>query len=92
VVPVANHDNAVGGFDRNSLDSSTAWMMNEVGADSQARSVHDSLRTSEGEVLQQWLDGLGVSSTADLNALVRTAHLIRNALRPEQVGDQHGQP
>jgi hypothetical protein len=50
VVPVANHDNvqraespgdptATREFIRNALDSPTAWMMNEVGASSEARSI-----------------------------------------------------
>jgi hypothetical protein len=50
------------------------------------------LRTSESEVLQRWRDGLGVVSKAELGELVRTAHMIRDALRPEQVGEQHRLP
>jgi hypothetical protein len=76
-------------FDRNAFDTSTAWMINEVGAHREARSAHDALRTSESEVLQRWRDGLGVVSKAELSELVRTAHMIRDALRPEQVGEQH---
>lgn len=72
------------------FDGSTSWMINEVGANTEARSVHDALRTREGEVLEQWRDGLGTVSKAELSGLVRTAHSIRDALRPEQVGEQHG--
>lgn len=72
------------------FDGSTAWMINEVGANTEARSVHDGLRTREGEVLEQWREGLRLSSKSDLSGLVRTAHSIRDALRPEQVGEQHG--
>jgi hypothetical protein len=65
-------------------------MINAVGANTQARSAHEALRTREGEVLEQWSEGLGVVSKAELSGLVRTAHSIRDALRPEQVGEQHG--
>jgi YD repeat-containing protein len=77
-------------LDRNAFDDSTSWMINEVGANTQARSAHEALRTREGEVLEQWSEGLGVVSKAELSGLVRTAHSIRDALRPEQVGEQHG--
>lgn len=80
------------GLDTKTLHTSTAWMINEVGADDQARSAHDALRTSEEAVLQQWRDGLGVSTKAELSDLVRTAHLIRDALRPEQVGQRDPLP
>lgn len=73
---------------RSAFDGSTSWMINEVGANTEARSVHDALRTRESEVLEQWREGLGVVSKAELSGLVRTAHLIRDALRPEQVGEQ----
>ena len=75
-------------FDRNAFDGSTTWMIHEVGANSDARSIHDALRMREGEVLEQWRSSLGDCSKAELVGLVRTAHLIRDALRPEQVGDQ----
>lgn len=96
---MSHHDNshraqAAGGpplsakLDRNAFDGSTTWMIHEVGANSEARSVHDALRMQQGEVLEQWRSSLGVCSKAELLGIVRTAHLIRDALRPEQVGDQ----
>ena len=100
---VANHDDAeraesvggpteIGGLGDNALERSTAWMINEIGADHDARSQDHALRVSEGEVLRQWRAALGVSSKAELSALVRTAHSIRDALRPEQVGGQRRLP
>jgi hypothetical protein len=100
---VANHDNAereeladgptpMSALDRSAFDASTAWMINEVGAHRRARSAHDALRASEGEVLQRWREGLGVVSKAELNELVCTAHVIRDALRPEQVGERRRLP
>lgn len=68
--------------------TSAVGMINEVGVRSEARSAKDALRMSEGEVLKRWRDGLGVVSKAELNELVRTAHVIRDALRPDQVGER----
>jgi len=81
---------ANGGHNRNAFDGPTSWMINEVGANTEARSVHDALRAREGEVLEQWREGLGTVSKAELSGLVHTAHSIRDALRPEQVGEQRG--
>ena len=78
-------------FAREAFDGLPVRVINDVGADSTGvRSVYDALRTRQSEVLEEWRDGLGVFSSADLSGLVRIAHLIRDALRPDQVGGGQG--
>jgi len=71
---------------RSSLDLPTAWMVNELGADAKARERRDHLRGRERDVLARWRDAFGTSSSAEMAELVRTAHVIRDSLRPDQVG------
>ena len=46
----------------------------------------EQLRRREREVLERWRNAFGRSNNAEVADLVRTAHVIRDALRLDQLG------
>jgi hypothetical protein len=72
--------------DTGPLDGVTAWMIGEIGADDESRARHDALRADERDVLELWRNAFIAPGGHDLEAIVRSAHAIRRALRPRQVG------